>query len=144
MYEFVIIHTQNIHFCLSQNVKVEVFCFFTLCIIPKNINFRQNTAILQPMRAQQLWHKHKTREVMHDRSNREYHLLAIRACQESVYACLDSGCSSVWNLFFVIIGENSYIWLTSQISLASNPRMPGKRGTLAWIAGAVLSEIYFL
>ena len=30
------------------------------------------------------WHKHKTLEAMHDWSNREYHLLANRMCQESV------------------------------------------------------------
>ena len=34
--------------------------------------------------------------------------------------------------------------IQSRISLASKPRTPGQRGTLAWIAGAVLNTQHFV
>ena len=50
-------------------------------LLKKKIGLRQNTTIwTQLMRT----HKHKTQKTMHDRSNREYHLLVNCARQESL------------------------------------------------------------
>ena len=71
---------------------------------------------MQPM-CTETWHKHKTREVTNDRSNREYHLLANHARQGTLLK-VDRKHSSVM--------QDSGV--TPMGSGWANPRAPELRG----------------